>query len=111
LFCSAELNAQELSDTKQYSFDFRGEALTEVLEDIARKTGIDLVYDPEIVSGVTIYSRIQNQSIPALFKTIRDDTKLDFLTLSSASIVIVLTVDDDPSYGSYAGKIVDRHTE
>lgn len=110
LFCSAELNAQELSDTKQYSFDFRGEPLTEVLEDIARETGIDLVYDPEIVSGVTIYSRIQNQSVPDLFKTILEDTKLDFVTLSSGTIVIVLTVNDDPSYGSYAGKIVDRHT-
>lgn len=107
--CAVSLCAQN-HDKEQYSFEFRGETLTNVLETVAKETGSDMVYDPEIVRGFNIYSRIQNQTVSELLKNVLADTELDFITLSSGTIVIVLRVNDDPAYGSYAGKVVDRQT-
>ncbi len=107
--CTTSLHAQS-QDTGTYSFDFRGETLTRVLETVAKETGSDMMYDPEIVRGINIYSRIQNQTVPELLKAVLADTELDFITLSSGTIVIVLTVNENPAYGSYAGKVVDRQT-
>lgn len=103
---TSSLYAQNQNNEK-FSFDFRGETLTEVLETVARETGSDMVYDPEIVEGFNIYHRIKNQTVPELLNAILADTKLDFLTLSSGTIVIVLTVNENPAYGSYTGKVVD----
>jgi len=98
------------SDSKRYSFDFRGDPLSNVLEKIATKTGIDMVYDPKIVAGLTVYSRIQNKKIHPLLKDVLTGTDLDFLTLSSGTIVIVKKVTKDAAYGSFAGKVVDQKT-
>jgi len=106
---NSNLQAQN-HHSNRYSFDFRGESLTSVLEDIATKTSIDMIYDPKIVRGVTIYSRIQNKSVPNLLKDVLAKTDLDFLTLSSGTIVIVKEVNQKAAYGSYAGKVVDRST-
>ncbi|HKK45571.1 MAG TPA: carboxypeptidase-like regulatory domain-containing protein, partial [Balneolaceae bacterium] len=103
------VHAQD-QNNKQYSFDFRGEPLSGVLEEIATKTGIDMVYDPKIVAGVTVYSRINNEKIHRLLKDILAETELDFLTLSSGTIVIVKKVSEEAAYGSFAGKVVDQKT-
>ncbi|MFH5830874.1 carboxypeptidase-like regulatory domain-containing protein [Halalkalibaculum sp. DA384] len=108
-WAGSTLHAQERPE-KNYSFEFRGVSLTAVLDEIARETGIDLVYDPELVNDVTIYERIQAQPVPELLKTILADTPLDFLTLSSGTVVIVQTVNEEPAYGSYYGKVVDSET-
>lgn len=107
--CSALLSAQD-HNTDRFSFEFRGEALAEVLEKVAREAGIDMVYDPAIVDGIHVYKRIQNQPVSILLKDVLAQTPLDFITLSSGTIVIVRTVNDSPSYGSYFGKVVDSQT-
>ncbi|MDX1585823.1 MAG: carboxypeptidase-like regulatory domain-containing protein, partial [Balneolaceae bacterium] len=98
------------SQEQTYSFDFRGEELHEVLETIARETEIDMVYDPELVEGITVYKRINKQSVPNLLGTILSDTSLDFLILSTGTIVIVKKVEEAPAYGSYFGKVVGSRT-
>lgn len=106
---SASLKAQD-HDEERYSFEFRGETLTDVLEEVARKTGVDMVYDPKIVRGINIYSRVHNQPVPGLLKGVLEETPLDFITLSSGTIVIVMKVNDDPDYGTFLGKVIDNET-
>lgn len=109
MMISTRLYAQD-HDQKQYSFDFRGEPLASVLEQIATQTSIDMVYDPKLVAGLTIYSRIHNKTVHETLKKILGETDLDFLTLSSGTIVIIRQVNEGAVYGSYAGKVVDQAT-
>src|SRR5699024_1822479 len=90
LLHSVSLDAQD-RNAERYSFEFKGEPLTEALEEIAKKAGIDLVYDPAIVKSINIYERIQHQTVPDLLRSMLAGTALDFLTLSSGTVVIVRT--------------------
>lgn len=109
LLSAVALQAQE-QNPERHSFTFRGVSLSDALEKIAEKTETDMVYDPAIVEGVSVYTRIQDQTVPQILRDVLGATSLDFITLSSGTIVIVRMVADDPSYGSYSGKIVDRYT-
>jgi hypothetical protein len=110
LCISGPVHAQERSSEKEFVFDFRGEPLTEVLDRVARETGIDLVYDPELVRQVIVFKRIQAETVSGLLASLLHSYRLDYITLSSGTIVIVRTPLDSPSYGSFAGKIVDEET-
>lgn len=100
----------QVAPPDKFSFEFRGEALSEVLEEVAKKTEIDLVYDPVLVEGYSIYARINKQAMPDLLGDILEDTPLDYLILSSGTIVIVEKVNEPPAYGSYFGKVVGGET-
>ena len=100
----------QVSPAGTYSFDFRGEELHEVLDAVAREAEIDMVYDPELVEGISIYKRINKQSVPSLLGKILSGTSLDFVILSTGTIVIVKKVNETPSYGSYFGKVVGSRT-
>ncbi|SHG15887.1 Outer membrane receptor proteins, mostly Fe transport [Fodinibius roseus] len=106
---SLKVQAQE-HPSEQYSFTFRGASLSQALEAVAEKTETDMVYDPAIVEGISVYSRVEDQTVPQILRDVLGATSLDFITLSSGTIVIVRKVSDDPSYGSYSGKIVDSYT-
>lgn len=97
-------------DSELFSFEFKGEPLAEVLQTVARETGMDMVYDPQIVEGIYVYNRIQNQPAPDLLKSVLKESPLDFVILSSGTVVIVQPVRGSPAYGSYYGKVVDRQT-
>lgn len=107
---SGPLNAQERASGERYSFDFRGEPLHKVLEVIAKEAGIDMAYDPAIVEGITIFQRVQNEPVPDLLGNILADTRLDFLILSTGTVVIVQKVNENPAFGSYFGKVVEAGT-
>ncbi|MEX0647423.1 MAG: TonB-dependent receptor [Balneolaceae bacterium] len=93
-----------------YSFEFRGEMLVDVLDRIAQTADIDLVYDPKLVHGIQVYQRFRNETIETLLQSLLQNKKLDFITLSSGTLVIVRTVEGDPAYGTLSGRIVDRAT-
>jgi len=103
------LQAQE-RPAGTYSFDFRGEQLHSVLDKVAREAGIDMAYDPDIVEGIAIYERIRNQTVPDLLGNLLADTPLDYIILSTGTIVIVKKVGEDPSYGSYYGRVVAQQS-
>jgi hypothetical protein len=94
----------------RFSFNFKGEPLAQALETVARETGIDMVYDPKIVQGIEVYQRIRRESVPNILNRILKGSPLDFVTLSSGTVVIVETVREPVSYGSYNGKVIDRQT-
>lgn len=103
------MNAQE-SERETYTFEFRGADLRDALETVADVAGLDLIYDPDLVRTVTVHKRIQSLAMPELLLKLLEDSQLDFITLSTGTIVIIKTVRDEPSYGSYAGKVVDAQT-
>jgi hypothetical protein len=94
-----------------YSFDFRGEAMTDVLDRIARVTDTDLAYDPVLVRELNVYHRVVNQPMPELLTPLLRPHNLDFVTLSSGTIVIVRSVQGEAARGTFAGKIVDSETD
>ncbi|REL29189.1 carboxypeptidase-like regulatory domain-containing protein [Rhodohalobacter sp. SW132] len=102
--------AAQDSDPVRFSFDFRGESLETVLDRIAREAEIDLVYDPDIIRGAEVYQRVQNLEIRDLLRSVLSAHGLDFLTLSSGTIVIVTVAAEDPAYGVFTGKVVDGRT-
>jgi len=108
LFLGAEvLSAQNPASTNTYSFEFRGETLSEALDRVTRTANIDLVYDPQLVRGFNVYQRIQNRPVPELLTQLLKEFQLDYLTLSSGTIVIVRSVAEGPFFGTLSGRITD----
>lgn len=103
------VQAQDISE-KALSYDFRGDPLEQVLDEIARDADIDLVYDPDLVRGVRVFQRVENEVLPGLLRSILADHNLDYLTLSSGTIVIIRRVEDAPAFGALSGIIVDSRT-
>jgi len=109
---SAELqpvHAQQ-ADRPVHSYDFRGEPLDRVLDRLARDTETDLVYDPELVRGAEVFRRFSGRDIRELLGEVLPSHRLDYLTLSSGTIVIVKMALEEPGYGIFTGKIVDQRT-
>lgn len=109
MISAAPVQAQQ-QESERYAFAFQGISLTQTLEKIAQKTETDMIYDPAIVRGISVYTKVEDQTVPQILREVLSATSLDFITLSSGTVVIVKKVSDDPSYGSYSGKIVDRST-
>lgn len=107
--CSFSAMAQH-SGSDTYSFEFRGEPLERVLDTIARDTGIDLVYDPDLVRGAVVYKRITQANLKRLLQLVLADHSLDYLTLSSGTIVIVRMASENPAFGVLSGRVVDQRT-
>ena len=58
------LYAQDTTGSeKRYSFEFRGDALSDALDQITRVSGIDLVYDPQLVRDHHVYQRLQDKEV------------------------------------------------
>ncbi len=93
-----------------YSFDFRGDPLDEVLKEIAHATDTDLVYDPQLLEDEVVYERVSDKTVPELLSKILNDTHLDYITLSSGTMVIVEAPEEDAAFGSFAGKVKDEKT-
>lgn len=110
LFTAAGSVSAQQNNQKEYIFEFRGNSMVEVLDHIARKAEIDLVYDPELVRNITVYKRLQYGSIPEILTALLAEYRLDYITLSSGTIVIVRSPRETPAYGTIAGKILDAQT-
>lgn len=108
LICQST-TAQDHSD-QSFTFEFRGETLVEVLDHIARETEIDLIYDPELVRGIYVYQRLQKHTVTELLSRLLKEYHLDYITLSSGTMVIVRSPRENPAFGTIAGKIVDVET-
>ncbi|MCG2587536.1 TonB-dependent receptor [Rhodohalobacter sulfatireducens] len=92
------------------SFEFSGESLSEALDQIIKRTEIDLVYDPKITEGIHIYERINPKNTDELLTQLLEDHELDYIILSSGTYVIVKSSRGGPFYGTFAGKVVDSET-
>lgn len=107
---SAMAQSEESSETPRYSLDFSGKPLPEVLEILATTTQANLMFDPELVGQQYVYRRLRGNSIQQLLNALLADTELDFITLSSGTLVIVRATARAAVYGSLTGKVVDAET-
>lgn len=101
----AEVHADET-----YSFEFRGDPLGEVLKEIAHTTDTDLVYDPQLLGDEVVYERINEKTVPEVLSKVLSETHLDYIILSSGTMVVVETPQEDAALGSFAGKVKDEVT-
>lgn len=67
--------AQE-SEKKLATYEFSGESLSDALDQIIKRTDIDLVYDPEITEGINVYKRITSENTEDLLKELLEDHEL-----------------------------------
>ena len=105
------VHAQDNSASeREYRYEFRGESMINVLDRVARDTGIDLVYDPELIRDVIVYKRLNQGSVTGLLSALLTDYRLDYITLSSGTYVIVRKPLSEPSYGSLSGLVLDSDT-
>lgn len=109
LLSAVPVSAQD-GGSDSYDFEFRGETLAQVLDKIARETDIDLIYDPLLVKGADTYGRFRNQSIQHILQSVLSRHNLDYLTLSSGTVVIIKKAAETPSFGSFTGKVLDSRT-
>jgi hypothetical protein len=109
LLAGFEVQAQDAGSAK-FSFEFRGDTLSEALDQITRNSGIDLVYDPQLVQGHHVYQRLQNKEVHSVLKSVLKEFQLDYLTLSSGTIVIVRSASEGPFFGTFSGRITDSET-
>jgi len=93
-----------------HEFEFRGVPMNEVLDRLAYSMDLDLVYDPELVKKVTVYKRIKADEVNSMLQSLLHDHNLDFITLSSGTIVIVRSTLESPAKGIFSGKITDKTT-
>ncbi|MDZ7682813.1 MAG: STN domain-containing protein [Fodinibius sp.] len=73
-------------------------SLQQALERVAGEAEVDMVYDPGLVEGITVYQRVENQPVSDVLRNVLADTRLDFVTLSSGTIVIVEQVNQGSSW-------------
>ncbi|PWN05312.1 TonB-dependent receptor [Rhodohalobacter mucosus] len=104
------LRAQESAPKSPLQFEFSGESMINVLDRIARDTEIDLVYDPELIRNITVYKRLRHPTVTELLTDLLQDYRLDYITLSSGTIVIVRASRETPSFGTVSGLVVDSDT-
>ena len=98
------------SEEPRYSMVFRGEVLQDALAEFVQKTGIDLVYDPRLLDETPLFVTIRNQTARDGLRHILNGTGLDFITLSSGTIVLVRAAQQAPLAGTLSGRVVDRRT-
>ncbi|MCH8496054.1 MAG: TonB-dependent receptor [Balneolales bacterium] len=96
--------------TDRYTMVFRGASLPEALEEIVSRTGIDLVYDPQLVSGINVFVSARNKTAFEILREVLLDTDLDYITLSTGTIVIVKASRARSSTGTLSGRIIDGRT-
>ncbi|MFW6347816.1 MAG: STN domain-containing protein, partial [Cyclonatronaceae bacterium] len=99
LYDEAAAQTDRPDAAQRYSFDFSGELLADVLETLATSTQANLMYDPELVSREYVYLRLRGNSIQELLRVLLAGSTLDFITLSSGTIVIVQARERSRAYG------------
>lgn len=102
-------SAQDVDD-ERFTYEFRGEPMEKVLDLLAATMEIDLVYNPTLVQNISVYKRLQDRSKEEALDELLDEYQLDYITLSSGTIVIVQSALDSPKFGTMAGKVVDENT-
>ncbi|MDZ4698809.1 MAG: carboxypeptidase-like regulatory domain-containing protein [Rhodothermales bacterium] len=101
------LAAQEAAPVR-YTLVLQGVALDQALEDVAARTGIDLVYSESLVGGQTAYCAARALELEALLRCVLNATGVDFVRSSSGTYVLIEALRQPAARGNLAGSIVDE---
>lgn len=102
-------SAQDASAPATYTFVIRGAPLDEALQELARRTQIDLVYRADLVQGQRSYC-VLSGTAEAILRCLLADTGLDFVRSSSGAYVLIQALEQPPQVGHVAGRVVDGLT-
>ncbi len=108
LICAQPLQAQQTkSDPHLYTFFFRGIPLGSALNELVTKTNIDLIYDPKLTDGHTVFVKAEQLSAPEILKKVLKSASLDYIQLSSGTFVVTRQSEMPPEYGYFTGIVRD----
>lgn len=110
LLLPAALSAQNAPGWDNFNFVARGESLDFTLQRLVQKTNIDLIYDPQLMSGESVFVRANDKDPEEILRLILSETNLDFIQLSSGTYVLVKDNRQETLLGSMTGKVVDKTT-
>jgi hypothetical protein len=110
---STSLHAQNSggNQSKQtYTLVFQGDSLQQALQRLVEETGINLVFDPAIMTDHIVYGTAKKERPKAILRLILKGSHLDFVQLSSGTYVLTPAPRTPRRYGSLAGRVIDSHT-
>ncbi|MGM0507382.1 MAG: carboxypeptidase-like regulatory domain-containing protein, partial [Bacteroidota bacterium] len=110
LTTSASVVAQERSERRTPDLNFSGAPLEEAILSLAEATDTDVIFDPDLVKGFTVFYRTDNETMEETLTRILQGSNLDYVILSSGTFVIIRTTVDAIRYGSMQGQIFDSET-
>lgn len=110
VLCVEPIFAQEQQKSEISNLNFSGTPLSEAIIAIAEETGENVVFDPQLVQGFTVYYRTNGESLSESLKGILQGSNLDYVILSSGTYVIVRSSVEEIQYGSLQGQVVDSET-
>ncbi len=99
-----------MGQSRTYNFEFPGTPLEFALTEIARESGINLVFDPALTNNRLVYQRIRNADLNTTLLQTLAGTGLDWIILSTGTYVIIKTSYIKPHLGSFSGMIIDNRT-
>lgn len=95
---------------RRYTLVLRGVPLGEALEQLARTTGMDLVYPSRHVTGKRVYCDGRSRAPEALLRCVLAGSGLDYVRSSSGAYILFASVAEAPQYGGVIGTVVDGVT-
>ena len=102
-------NAQD-SSSDAYTILFRNVALEDALEQLVSTTKINLLYDPDLISGIYVTCSSRDKPAESILRCLTTDAELDFYQLSSGTYVLIEKPEEPPKLGDLAGIVVDKST-
>lgn len=101
--------AQQTEETL-YTLVFREVPLEEALEQLVEATRMNLLYDPALLSEISIFCNSRDQTAEDILRCITREAGLDFYRLSSGTYVLVEQPQAAPRHGDLAGVVIDAET-
>jgi hypothetical protein len=105
----AQNNEKNRSD-QTYTLIFRGDSLQQALQRLVKATGINLVYDPAIMTDHVVYGTAKKERPKPILRLILRGSHLDFVQLSTGTYVLTPAPRHPVMYGGLSGRVIDSHT-
>ncbi len=104
LLVAGALPAQELG---RYSISLRDVSVEDALAQLVERTGIDLLYDADVVRGRSTVCRAEGVSAEDLLRCVVSGASLDYYRTSSGTYVVIAGPEGLPAAASLTGIVID----
>ena len=106
---SAPVKAQSTPQEK-FTLVYKDVALDDALEQLVTSTKINLLFDPDLIAGISISCTAKKMVPEKILQCIIKEADLDYYRLSSGTYVIIEKPEEPPQFGNLAGIVVDKQT-
>jgi hypothetical protein len=94
----------------RYSAVWTSVSLVDALPELARMTGIDLIYDEETVRNRIGHCAIKLVTAEEMLRCLVQSAGLDFVRTSAGTYLVILPAAKPPRRGSLAGRVTDARS-